>query len=72
MKDYTEFPDLAGVYLEDSYALGITETPDSLAFTLEAVLTPDHPNYHEPKPGEKYCYVNANLTIGATEMRSAR
>lgn len=60
---YETLPGLAGVYLEDSYVLAIDEGPHSLAFRLEAVLTPDHPLYRDPRPGEQYCYVNATLTF---------
>lgn len=60
---YDTLPALAGVYLEDSYVLGIEEGPHSLAFRLEAVLTPEHPRYRAPRPGEQYCYVNAELAF---------
>jgi len=62
---YETLPGLADVYLEDSYVLSVQETPRSLTFQLEAVLTPEHPLYHEPRPGEQYCYVNATLTFGS-------
>lgn len=69
MKNYTDFAGLADVYLEDSYVLGIAETPDSLSFELELVLTRSHPRYHEPRPDEQYCYEDAVLTIpGATKV----
>lgn len=61
MIDYVQFPNLLGVYLEDSFVLGISETPGQVTFQLEAVLTPDHPNYHEPRPGEQYCYADGEL-----------
>ncbi|WIX99736.1 hypothetical protein QRX60_37640 [Amycolatopsis mongoliensis] len=63
MTNYTDFPDLANVYLEDSFVLGIDETPTSLSFRLEAVLTQAHPRYHQPRPGEAHCYADAVLTI---------
>lgn len=63
MIDYAKFPELAGVYLEDSYVLAIIERPGALTFMLEAVLTPEHPRYHPPRPGEQYCYANATLTF---------
>jgi hypothetical protein len=62
---YETLPTLAGVYLEDSYVLSIDQGPHSLTFRLDAVLTPDHPLYREPRPGEQYCYVNATLTFGS-------
>lgn len=60
---YETLPALAGVYLEDSYVLAINEDARALAFRLEAVLTPRHPLYRDPRPGEQYCYVNATLTF---------
>ncbi|MFC4112199.1 hypothetical protein [Nonomuraea zeae] len=61
MIDYAQFPELTGVYLEDSYVLAITERPGALTFALEAVLTPEHPYHHPPRPGEQYCYARATL-----------
>ncbi|NBH01806.1 hypothetical protein [Amycolatopsis sp. SID8362] len=61
------FTDLTHVRLEDSYVLGIRETPDSLAFTLDLVLTGAHPRYHEPRVGEQYCYADAVLTIAGVQ-----
>ncbi|MGP3959113.1 hypothetical protein ACTWPT_24185 [Nonomuraea sp. 3N208] len=63
MIDYTKFPELNGVYLEDSYVLAIIERPGVLTFMLEAVLTPEHPYYRPPRPGQQYCYAKATLTF---------
>lgn len=60
---YYDLPDLASVYLEDSFVLDIIEEPGELKFRLEAVLTEHHPNYTHPKPGEQYCYADAWLTF---------
>lgn len=60
---YASLPELAGVYLEDSYVLTIDEAPRRFSFTLDAVLTPEHPRYHPPVPGEQYCYARADLTF---------
>ncbi|MFK0248103.1 hypothetical protein ACIQUM_25710 [Amycolatopsis azurea] len=69
MKNYTDFADLAHVFLEDSYVLAIDETSASLAFKLDLVLTPSHPHYHEPRTDEQHCYADAVLTIpGATKV----
>lgn len=65
---YETLPTLAHVYLEDSYVLSIDETPHSLTFQLDAVLTPGHPLYHQPRPGEQYCYVNGTLTFGSASQ----
>lgn len=59
-----EYPQLDGfenVYLEDSFVLGIEATPARLALDVELVLTPQHPAYHPPAPGEQNCYVRATI-----------
>lgn len=63
MIDYAELPSLEGIYLEDSYVLAIAETPTELDFSLLAVLTPDHPAYRDPLPGEHYCYARGTLSF---------
>lgn len=71
VQSYTEFPDLARVYLEDSYVLGIQDNSgDTLTFAIEAVLTPRHPDYRPPAPAEQRCYRDAQLVLGpATAIR---
>jgi hypothetical protein len=69
MRDYLEFPALSQIYLEDSYVLAIAQTSDSVTFSLEVVLTPNHPSYHDPRPNEQYCYARGRLVIPlATEI----
>lgn len=63
MIDYGQFPGLDGFYLEDSFVLAITETPSTLTFTLDAVLTPEHPAYRPPRPGDHHSYRSAGLTF---------
>lgn len=63
MIDYKSFPGLAGVFLEDSYVLDITETSERVVFHLDAVLTPEYPAHHSPPPGEQYCYANGSLVF---------
>lgn len=58
------FEDLVGIYLEDSWVLDIVQSRNALVFMLDAVLTPDHPAYRAPKPGEQFCYRLAQLRIG--------
>jgi hypothetical protein len=67
MTDYTTLADLSAVYLEDSYVLQIVEEPSAVRFRLEAVLTPEHPAYHPPKPGEQYCYATGWLIFSEVE-----
>lgn len=66
--DYTALPGVAGVYLEDSYVLEISESRDRLVFDLDAVLTPEHAAYHPPRPGEQYCYAHARLVFPDVEL----
>jgi hypothetical protein len=61
--DYSQYPGLAGIYLEDSYVLDIAETPGQLTFTLDAVLTPESPAYRAPRPGEHHCYALGRLVF---------
>ncbi|MEU2091926.1 hypothetical protein [Nocardia beijingensis] len=60
-RDYSDYPVLSNLYLEDSYVLEITERPAEVVFSLEAVLTPGHSMYSAPKAGEQYCYVHGDL-----------
>ena len=64
VKPYTEIPVLAGVLLEYSYVVGIKARPASLRFDLDAVLTPEHPAYTDPVPGEQFCFRRASLHFG--------
>lgn len=57
------FPALTGIYLEDSWVLAVTPADDGCEFRLEAVLTPEHPRYRPPAPGEQHCYEDATLTL---------
>lgn len=57
------FSDLAGVYLEDSWVLELAPTEQELALRIDAVLTPEHPLYEPPTPGEQHCYRSAWLSV---------
>lgn len=65
MNPYYDIPALRGIYLEDSYVMGIEEREGGISFTVDAVLTEDHPRYHSPKPGEQYCYAGIVLDFGS-------
>jgi hypothetical protein len=54
---------LNGYLLEDSYVLAIRIAADVVEFELEVVLTPDHPEYSPPRPGEQHCYRRGRLTF---------
>jgi hypothetical protein len=73
MVDYTQFPGLAGIHLEDSYVLSIQNSPGALVFRLDVVLTPEHPAYHAPRPGEHHCYAAGKLVFAnATGVECTR
>lgn len=57
------FEPLRGIYLEDSWVLDIVPTEGSVAFELDAVLIPDHPEYRGPRVGEQHDYRRAQLLV---------
>lgn len=63
MTEYTEYPGLAGVYLEGSYVLSIDQDSQRMTFRLDAVLTPQSPAYRAPGPDEKYCFARGDLSF---------
>lgn len=70
---YHEIAGLEGVYLEDSYVLGITEKADEISFQVEFVLTEQHPAYRPPLENEQHCYRRGSLTFhGVRDVRWAR
>ncbi|HWF74447.1 MAG TPA: hypothetical protein VG186_13950 [Solirubrobacteraceae bacterium] len=72
-RSYETIPELAGVYLEDSYVLDVHAAEHSVQFDLDLVLTPQHPAYHDPRPGEQYCYRRGRILIaGARSVRWVR
>lgn len=62
------FEPLAHVYLEDSWVLEMLPSTNGIAFRLEAVLTPDHPLYAAPGPGEQHCYRTAWLGVASEQQ----
>ncbi len=58
---YEEDPRFCGYYFEDSYVLSVNVGISQTVFDLEAVLTPEHPDYSPPKPGETYCHRRVHL-----------
>jgi hypothetical protein len=65
---FEAFPELSGAYLEDSWVLSVAVENRQATFDLDLVLTPQHPAYHSPKPGEQHCYMRASLVIAAQEF----
>jgi hypothetical protein len=63
VRPYPELPGLEALYLEDSYVLGVRESPSEVRFELEAVLTEDHPSWSPPRPNEQYAYRRVDLVF---------
>lgn len=69
-REYSDWPVLREVYLENSYVLEITEGKGDLVFRMEFVLREGHPKYRVPQPDEQYCYERGELTFqGVSELR---
>src|SRR4051794_3735116 len=62
------FPELASIYLEDSWVLGVDARPEGLTFALDAVLTPEHPSYRGAQPGEQHDYRRASLVLAGSQL----
>ncbi|MCW2751977.1 MAG: hypothetical protein JWR83_3087 [Aeromicrobium sp.] len=67
MGDYTELSGLEHLYLEDSWVRGIEQTEASFTFTVDAVLTEDHPLWRPKLPGEQYSYLKIRLRWDSVE-----
>lgn len=67
MRPYTEIHALAPFLLEESYVLDIEAHPSSISFKMDLVLTPDHPSYAAPVPGEQHCYRRGTICFRNVE-----
>ncbi|WP_144401608.1 hypothetical protein [Isoalcanivorax pacificus] len=61
MSQYFEWDNFKNVYLEDGFVIGIEESENQVSFTVEMVLTEDHPMYSLPHKGEQYCYKKGKI-----------
>lgn len=61
MSKYYEWDNFKDIYLEDSFVLGIEESENQVSFTVEMVLTEEHPMYSPPHNGEQYCYKKGKI-----------
>ena len=59
--NYYEFEGFENTFLEDSFVLDLMITPLIFSIKLELVLTPEHPLYQKPLPGEAHCYRKAQI-----------
>lgn len=63
MSSYYDWEGFADIYLEDSFVLGIYESPDEISFIVEAVLTENHSLYTLPESDEQYCYKKGKIVF---------
>ncbi|MCW8377675.1 hypothetical protein [Streptomyces justiciae] len=61
--DYPQLSGFEGVHLENSFVLDLKAAPGRLTLDVELVLTPEHPAYRPPAPGEQNCYARARIDI---------
>jgi hypothetical protein len=67
MTPYEELPGFEVFVLEESWVLDVTARPTSVVFRLELVLTPAHPRYQSPEPGNNLYYVAGQLVFDDVE-----
>lgn len=70
MSKYYDWDDFKNIYLEDSFVLGIDESEEQVSFTVEMVLTEDHPMYSPPRKDEQYCYKKGKIVF--QDLQSVR
>ena len=61
MQPYWTMSNFEGLYLEDSYVLGISEADGEVRFKMDIILRETHPEYKKPRHGEIYCYAPAEI-----------
>jgi hypothetical protein len=61
LRQYFEVPPLDQYYFEDSWVLDIEVVDTGAVLTVEAVLTPKHPDFGPPKRGEQHPYQRIRL-----------
>ena len=63
---------LDGLYLEDSYLLGLIAEGSRLRFRILFALTGDHPSYRPPLPQEQHCYRQGDIVVDDITILSQR
>ncbi|MBX3282034.1 MAG: hypothetical protein KF756_06105 [Acidobacteria bacterium] len=70
MTEYNEISVFNGIYLEDSYVLGLEIGLAQTVVRMLFVLNEFHPDYCDPLPGEQYCYSDGRIVFsGYSEVR---
>ncbi len=62
VESYAEFPEFAGLLLEESRITRIADTPTSVRFEAEIALLGDHALYSIPRAGEIHSYAQVRMT----------
>jgi len=68
----TQSDPMQGVYLEDSYVLGIAVSGRQLRLSVLFALTDEHPAYTSPIPGEQHCYREGEIRWDQVQIVSSR
>ena len=63
MTPYENLPGFDTYVLEESWVLDVTARPGSVVFRLDLVLTPEHPRYKLPHPGNNLFYLDGQLVF---------
>ena len=63
MHSYQRLSGLEEILLEETFVLDIEARPGQVGFLVEFVLTPRHPRYTRPRPGEVFCFRRGQLSF---------
>jgi hypothetical protein len=65
---HNEPPALIGLYLEDSYFLGLLVSGSTLRIRGLFALTQDHEAYAAPASGEQHCYREGEIALTGVQV----
>ncbi|WP_019144961.1 hypothetical protein [Aeromicrobium massiliense] len=71
MEYWEAFADLRAVDLTESWVLEIVPSSAGVAFLMDVVLTPDHPDYRAPRTGEQHCYRRGWMVVHSEDAELA-
>lgn len=57
------FPTIDGVYLEDSYLLGVVAAGCDIHLPMLLAVLPEHPSYTGVGVGEQHCYLSGHMVL---------
>lgn len=70
MRKYEELPTIGAFLLEESYVLDIDARPGAMSMEVDLVLTPEHPDYEEPRADEQFCYRRGRISFSDVKALS--